>query len=130
MTSESRNRPPFSNGTEGDVWMAAWCERCLVDAPFRNGINPTGCELILTAMLGGTPAEWLDGPRDEHGRYSMEHKYTCINFRAPRDGGGEPKTKPTPRGQGELFSREGHEGPRVLSPLPDDIPAAVEVAAW
>lgn len=121
----SRDRIPFSNGTEGDEWIANWCDRCLVDAPYRNGISPTGCPLILTALLGQTPAEWLDGPRDEHGRYSMADKYHCVNFRAPGSGGGEPRPKPTPRAQGELFSRDGHERRRTLTPLLEDTPTAV-----
>ena len=120
-----RDRVPFSNSTEGEEWMANWCYRCLVDAPYRNGISPTGCPLILTALLGQTPAEWIDGPRDEHGRYSMADQYHCVNFRAPGKGGGEPRPKPTPRDQGELFSRDDHEGRRTLTPLLEDTPPAV-----
>lgn len=114
--ASARDEPPFSNGTEGYGWMGAWCDRCLVDAPFRNGISPTGCELLLIAMVGKTPAEWLEQPLDEQGRYSIEDQYHCINFRAPGDGGGrEPRPKPTPRGQGELFAREQVRGTRMLS---------------
>lgn len=122
-----RDTPPFSNGTEGYGWQSAWCDRCLVDAPFRNGISPTGCPLIVIALTGQTPDEWLDGPRDEHGRYSIADQYHCINFKAPGDGGGEPKPKPTPRGQGELFVRADHEGQRTLTPLPEDAPQRLEV---
>jgi hypothetical protein len=119
----SRDRPPFANGTEGEGWIESWCNRCLVDAPFRNGISPTGCPLIAVALTGRTPAEWLDGPRDEHGRYSIAHKYTCVNFRRPGGGGGrEPRPKPTPRGQLELFGRDEHEQRRMLTPLPDQTP--------
>jgi hypothetical protein len=39
----SRDQPAFSNSTEGEVWTANWCDRCLRDAPFRNGISPVGC---------------------------------------------------------------------------------------
>lgn len=120
--ARARDVAPFSNGTEGHGWMAEWCDRCLVDAPFRNGISGTGCPLIAVAMMDRTPAEWIDGPRDEHGRYSVAQQYTCVNFRAPGGGGGEPRPKPTPRGQGELFARDEHERPRMLIPVPNQIP--------
>lgn len=121
-----RDVPPFSNSDEGYGWTASWCDRCLVDAPFRNGISPTGCPLLIIALTGRTPAEWIDGPRDEHGCYSIADQYHCVNFRAP-GGGGEPRPKPTPRGQLELFGRDEHEGRRTLTPLPEDapVPAAV-----
>jgi hypothetical protein len=102
---DARDIPAFSNGTEGDGWMANWCHRCLRDAPFRSGISPTGCPLILIALTNRTPAEWLDGPRDEHGRYSIADQYHCIEFRAPGDGGGEPRPRPEPRGMDGLFNR-------------------------
>jgi hypothetical protein len=110
---------PFANSTEGETWMSNWCDRCLVDAPYRNGISPTGCPLIVTALIGQTPAEWINGPRDEHGRYSITDQYHCVNFRAPGDGGAEPRPKRTPRDQLELFARDGHEGHRNLTPLPE-----------
>lgn len=98
--------------------MANWCHRCLVDAPYRNGLKGAiGCQLIVTALTGQTPAEWIDGPRDEYGRYSLADQYHCVNFRAPGSGGGEPRPKPVPRGQGELFGRAGLAGHRVLTPL-------------
>lgn len=110
----ARDEPAFSNGTEGYGWMANWCDRCLRDAPFRNGIARTGCELILIALDGKTPAEWLDGPRDEQGRYSIADQYHCIEFRAPGSGGGEPRPKPTPPGQGSLLPREDYEATRMF----------------
>jgi hypothetical protein len=117
---------PFANSDEGYGWMANWCDRCLVDAPYRNGLKgSTGCPLIVTALIGQTPAEWIDGPRDEHGCYSIADQYHCINFKAPGSGGGEPRPKPTPRDQGELFDREDVTGRRVLKPLPEDTPAEV-----
>lgn len=124
-----RDVPPFSNSDEGYGWTASWCDRCLVDAPFRNGISPTGCPLLIIALTGRTPAEWIDGPRDEHGRYSIADQYHCVNFRAPGGGGGEPRPKPTPCGQLELFSRDEHEGRRVLTPLPEDAPARAAVTS-
>lgn len=125
MTPQPRDEAPFSNSTEGEAWMAQWCDRCLVDAPYRNGISSTGCELILTAIMGQTPAEWLDGHRDEHGRYSLADQYRCVNFRPPGGGSGEPRPKPTPRDQSELFGGGEHEGRRVLRPLHEETPAAM-----
>ncbi|RSN26536.1 hypothetical protein DMC63_01485 [Streptomyces sp. WAC 05977] len=103
--ARSRDVPAFSNGTEGETWMANWCRRCLRDAPFRNGLVKTGCPLVLISLMQRTPAEWLDGPRDEHGRYSMADQYHCIEFRAPGDGGGEPRPRPEPPDMDGLFPR-------------------------
>lgn len=125
--ADRSDEPPFANGTEGYGWEANWCARCLRDAPFRNGISPIGCPILLTAMTGRTPAEWLDGPRDERGRYRIEDQYVCVEFKAPGSGGGEPTPQPTPRDQGVLFDREPHTGRRVLAPLPED--RRVEVTA-
>jgi hypothetical protein len=124
----ARDRRPFSNGTEGYGWQANWCDRCLVDAPFRNGLNKSGCPLLLVALSDMTPAEWLDGPRDEEGRYSIEDQYHCVEFRAPGGGrGGGPRPKPEPPDMDGLFPRperrvrmyvqpELQSGRRVLEP--------------
>lgn len=115
----SREGVPFSNGTEGYGWMANWCDRCTRDAPFRNGIASTGCPLILISLSERTPAEWLDGPRDEHGRYSIADQYTCIEFKAPGGGGGGPRPKPEPPDMDGLFERpETHTRMYVQTPEP------------
>jgi hypothetical protein len=101
----SRDEPAFSNGTEGFEWTSNWCDRCLRDAPFRNTGKGSGCPLIMVAFMDRTPAEWLDGPRDEHGRYSMADQYHCIEFRAPGAGGGEPRPRPEPPQMDGLFDR-------------------------
>lgn len=104
-----RARPgvAFSNGTEGYGWQANWCDRCLRDAPFRSGLKgATGCPILLVALVEEkTPAEWLDGPRDEHGRYGIADQYHCIEFRAPGEGGREPRPKPEPPDMDGLFPR-------------------------
>lgn len=112
----SRDVPAFSNGTEGEEWMANWCHRCLRDAPFRNGISPTGCPIILVTMLSRTPAEFLDGPRDEHGRYSMADQYHCVEFRAPGGGGGEPRPRPEPPSMDGLFPRPERQTRMYVQP--------------
>lgn len=101
----SREGPAFANGTEGYGWQANWCDNCLRDAPFRVGITDTGCPLLLIALSERIPAEWLDGPRDEHGRYSIADQYTCVEFRAPGDGKGEPRPRPEPPDMDGLFPR-------------------------
>jgi len=108
IAKRARPGSAFSNGTEGYDWQANWCDRCLRDAPFRNGLKgATGCPILLVALTGNkTPAEWMEQPRDEHGRYSIADQYHCIEFRAPGDGGsGEPRPKPEPPDMDGLFDR-------------------------
>ncbi|RJQ68101.1 hypothetical protein D5S17_32890 [Pseudonocardiaceae bacterium YIM PH 21723] len=106
-----RSRPgsPFSNGTMGYAWEAQWCARCLRDAPFRAGITVQGCPLLLIALAGRTPAEWLQQPDNEvwrDGGFDSANLYHCIQFR-PRGGGGggEPRPKPEPPDMDGLFTR-------------------------
>lgn len=128
--ASSRDVPAFANSTEGHGWMAAWCDRCLVDAPFRSGLRgATGCSLIAVALRDRIPAEWIDGPRDDQGSYSIAEQYHCVEFRPRNGGGGEPTPTPTPRDQLELFGRDGHENRRTLVPLPDRNPAPAVGAA-
>lgn len=75
------NRMPFANGTEGYGWMDAWCSTCWHDIGTRDGTDSAGCPLVRVALMGRTPVEWLDGPRDEHGRYSIGNQYHCIEYR-------------------------------------------------
>jgi hypothetical protein len=114
----SREGPAFSNGTEGYGWQAAWCDRCLRDAPFRNGICDSGCPLLMIAIQGRIPAEWFEQPRDENGAYSIADQYHCVEFRAPGGGGGrEPRPRPDPPGMEELFPRPSPER-RMLTAAP------------
>lgn len=120
--ARSRDVPAFCNGDEGYGWMDSWCHRCLRDAPFRNMGKGTGCPIIMVAMLDRTPAEFLDGPRDEQGRYSIAHQYTCVEFRAP-GGGGEPQPKPEPPQMDGLFARPGRRTRMYVQPQPSEVPA-------
>lgn len=114
----SRDQAPFSNGTEGYGWMANWCDRCLRDAPFQRMGKGSGCPLLQVALLDRTPAEWLDGPRDERGLYSIADQYTCIEFKAPGDGGGEPRPKPEPPDMDGLFERPERHTRMYVQPQP------------
>jgi len=64
----------FSNGTEWDIWEASHCDVCQVDAPWRRNESEQGCPLILDAMTGGTPVEWV-APDP-----AWPHHYECSKF--------------------------------------------------
>jgi hypothetical protein len=121
IMARSRDMPAFSNGTEGEEWTASWCCRCLRDAPFRNMGKGSGCPILMVTLLNRTPAEFLDGPRDEHGAYSMAQQYTCVEFRTPGDGGGEPRPTPDPRGMDELFPRPERQSRMFVQPQPQKV---------
>src|SRR6266568_9501373 len=107
IEKDARDGSPFSNGTLGEMWMGNWCDRCLIEAPYRNGLNGTGCPLILVALIGKTPAEWMETDRIQD--------YVCLEARFPGDGRREPRPKPDPPGMGELFPRPERSA-RMLSP--------------
>lgn len=106
------DEPAFSNSTDYEMWQVNWCGRCRVDAPFRAGKSDTGCEVLLTALCGITPAEWLPQPDD---RYPYD-AYHCINFRGPEDPDLEPKPRPEPPDMDGLFERP-ERGVRMLTPF-------------
>lgn len=108
---------PFSNGTEGYGWIANWCDRCIHDKPARQDRYEDACGILTQAMCNdGTPVEWLDGPRDERGLYSIADQYHCIEFRDENEGP-PPRTEPlpTPPGQGELIPVEPYVGTRMFA---------------
>ena len=112
----SRERRPFANGTEGYAWMAAWCESCIHDKPVREDRPENGCPLVMVAYMGRTPSEWLDGPRDERGRYGMEDQYHCIEFRDEDDPGpGYEPSDPVNPDQLELFDARPFIRPRMFA---------------
>lgn len=128
LYEQAVHEPAFSNSDEGYGWMDNWCDRCVHDKSARSKteVGP-GCPLVLVALMGRRPMQWLDGPRDQHGRYSIADQYHCIEFRSEDDGPSpEPTPIPTPPGQGELLPREPFEVVRMLTPLPN--PAMAEVA--
>jgi hypothetical protein len=114
----ARDERPFSNGTEGYGWMENWCwapcqqpdevawqryEEGKRKTPPKSG---TGCPLILVAMLGRTPTEWLKQERED-GLICIGDQYHCVEFRPPGSGGepGPPRPKRDPPGQLALFDR-------------------------
>lgn len=115
---DARDGSPFSNGTSGEIWMHNWCQKpCAHDGPFQRGETDEGCPLILLALTGKTPIEWLeqDGSQDYH----------CIEFRDESSGGGEPgprRPQPEMPGQEELFPAEAtHQGVRMFTDVVDEV---------
>lgn len=121
MDRDARPGSPFSNSTEGECWTANWCDRCVHDKAFREGKASTGCDLMLIALCGKTPAEWMrqDG-------FRLGDQYHCIEFRDEDDGPPPPtEPEPTPPGQGELFPMGEYVGTRMFA----DVVAEVERVA-
>lgn len=110
LWDQSLDQPPFSN-SDGYTWFDANCATCIHDRDARIGDQIGGCPLVLLAITGRTPAQWLAGDPDH-----VAAKYTCIEYRHEDDGPSpEPRPIPTPPGQGELIPREQFEGVRMLS---------------
>ena len=105
----ARDEAAFSNGTEGDAWMGAWCERCVHDID-----DGPGCPLVLVAYMGRTPAEWFE--QDHSEGWSLTDAYHCAEFRSRDDPGPgyEPQPDPPLPGQLELFDAEPYTGTRMF----------------
>ncbi|MBX6385234.1 MAG: hypothetical protein IRZ07_20065, partial [Microbispora sp.] len=82
----AKDEPAFSNGTEGYAWMETHCEPCINDTPEMVD-RGEGCPLIMVALMGRTPAEWVE---DKPGY--LGEQYRCMYFRGPDDG---PDPEPT-----------------------------------
>ncbi|MFD8740828.1 hypothetical protein ACFV06_38750, partial [Streptomyces sp. NPDC059618] len=107
-------------------WMANWCDRCVHDRPARQEEGP-GCPLVLVALMGRTPAQWLTPDADADAHVFAE--YHCIEFRGEDDGPGpEPQPVPDPPGQFCLWPREPFESVRMfVQPCPEAVPAGAGV---
>lgn len=62
--ARASDRRPFANGYEGDCWMSLWCT-------YDCAVDEQTCPLIGVAMLGKTPAAWIE--REPGGL----NRYTC-----------------------------------------------------
>lgn len=113
----AKDKPAFSNGTEGYAWTGTWCDTCIYDRSARdeekyppdpaNG-GLLGCPILAVAILGQTPEEWSEQPwRQIRGRPEGEtapalgEKFTCSEyFRDPDidedDGPDNPPHNPPP----------------------------------
>lgn len=76
---------PFSNSTEGDAWTAVWCDNCTHDRPAREGRYEDACPILLVALTGKTPQEFL--PMD---RFRLGAQYRCVCFQRDRRPAPEP----------------------------------------
>ena len=133
----ARDTPPFSNGTEWELWSANWCfapcfnpaERAW--ARYEEGKRktapkdfPGGCPLIQCAMMGRTPTEWLEQPDDGYQR-----DYHCIEFRGPDGGGGAgggpPRPRREPKDMDGLFERPQRRVRMLKQPEPAPEPVPV-----
>lgn len=72
MSKGGENWKPYrpSNGSEGDCFQAAWCERCLRDKAARAGDYANGCDILLRALAFPItdalyPDEWRQPIGDE-----------------------------------------------------------------
>ncbi len=96
------DRSPFSNGTEGYAWTARWCDTCVNDRGSRDGTDPAGCPLLMVALTGRTPVEWIEQPwKQIVGRPegqtapTLGDTYHCTEY--VEDGGdGDPTPEPGP----------------------------------
>jgi len=125
ITATARDKPPFSNGTEGHGWMENWCYRChnpaeLAWRRYEEGKRktaptefPGGCPLICVALLGKTPTEWMEQPEYRYG-----DQYHCIEFRGPDGGGnGEPRPRRDPPGMDGLFPQPERRTRMLKQPI-------------
>jgi len=120
ILSSASDSPPFSNGTEGHGWMENWCYApChqpdeLAWQRYEDGKRKTppklsGCPLLLVALLGKTPVEWID--QREQGKPYPIDRYHCIEVRGPDEGGGSgggtnpPRPRREPKDMDGLFDR-------------------------
>lgn len=82
----------FSNGTEGEAWMSAWCNHCARDHGMHRGnAEQPLCDLILQTMLGSDstwPEGWLPEPDD--GDFYLPSRIVCLAFTPCEPCGGDP----------------------------------------
>lgn len=123
LYDEARHEPAFSNSTEGDGWMSSNCGTCIHDKDQRTEDIPgPGCPLILVALMGRTPIQWMEGPLSPEGHISIANQYRCIQYRHEDDGPAEPQPIPDPPGQLTIASRADCEGVRMLAqPTPQEV---------
>ncbi|HEX2551560.1 MAG TPA: hypothetical protein VHK64_08195, partial [Nocardioidaceae bacterium] len=108
IQADARDGSPFSNGTEGYAWMENWCGECV----HNDEETETYCPILSVALLGQTPAEWVEQPWQQiAGRPEGElaptlgGQYVCTEFERRRDDDGDdpgPEPEPPPVCDGQL----------------------------
>jgi len=72
IDQDAKDESAFSNSTESVPWIANWCDNCVHD---DEDVGTGGCDIMLVALMGKTPAEWVpDKPM------SLGHQYRCKEF--------------------------------------------------
>lgn len=66
---QAADKPPFSNGFEGESWMSYWCHTC------TKSVDGEGCVLVGVALLGKTPFAWESLVRN-----SLTSRYICHEY--------------------------------------------------
>lgn len=80
-----------SNGTEGMMFMAKFCDRCQKEAAYRRNPNRTdGCSILCASMCyevedSGYPKEWIE---DDQGPRCTAFRLPVKRIRKPRLDGG------------------------------------------
>lgn len=99
IMADADDRPAFSNGTMGHLWMGQWCANCRHDSEELVDAGE-GCPLIMISLMGKTPAEWTTPT--PHGRNLGN--YTCTEYEPEEDDDEPPPpdVEPIP-GQFDLF---------------------------
>lgn len=75
---------PFSNGTEEQVWMSAWCDGCEKDHDMHAHGQGPGCEIVMLYMVDPMEdrPEWVD-VSDIRG-HTLPKAMSCMSFAACR----------------------------------------------
>lgn len=119
MSIEPHDQPAFSNGTMWEIWQERWCFRCVNDSPELVD-RGEGCPLILTALCGKTPVEWVRQSDAEVYRKDgcdVANLYHCMMFRDEDDGPDpEPKPQPEPPDMEGLFPRPERHARMLIQP--------------
>ena len=100
ILDDAENQPAFSNGTDHEIWSAAWCERCLKDSAELVAAG-NGCPIIMAMLLSKTPRELtMFTPHEDR----QQSRYRCSEFEERHDGDPDPSPPPAPMpGQTDIF---------------------------
>jgi len=52
-----------SNGTEGEIFISKWCEKCTKDTSLRNGSK--FCIILTKTMMEGNVKQWIYNDKNE-----------------------------------------------------------------
>lgn len=101
---------PLSNGQMGDMWVAAWCDRCEWEHTWSHtersgGEGADPCSILSALMLGVFPIEELT-ETTLAGPWNPRTHLTCASFRPCRPCAGEEIPPGPIPGQLDIFGGE------------------------